>query len=199
MLNNIREAVEDLQSNARNNVPSSDQPPVTDSYNQQRLGITPAPRIVQVIEGKKSFNKITIKKEHIASLVIQGSNENIEITTAEACYNTELKERSPVLETVAEKPPVSWASLSDEDRDIAIPALVAAVLDENGINFEKLGAESGRGLDASSLQQPLETEQPVAVTPVEEREDQGIIETETYSMEEEQDENTEYDTDQYLE
>ncbi|KAI7846910.1 hypothetical protein BDC45DRAFT_576443 [Circinella umbellata] len=40
----------------------------------------------------------------------------------------------------------------------------------------------------------MNKEQPVAVTHVEEQEDQDIIETETYSMEEEQDENT----DQYL-
>ena len=214
-------------------------------------------------------------------------------TTAEAYYNTVLKERSPVLETVAEKrrillnnkntqndtdviqmdsiseqshfiarptAPVSWASLSDKDLETAIAALEAAVLDETGINFglcekswaanhllceawnnlmndarkvyadyqEKLGAEIDGVLDGSSLQEPLETGKQegidlkilkitVAVTHVEEREDQEIIETgkrrnmnsinleiihsygctqiETYSMEEEQDENT----DQYLE
>ena len=76
MLNNIREAVEDSQSNARNDVLSSDQSLVIDSNNQQRLGIIPAPRIVQVIEGKRVFNKMTIKKEHIVSLVIQSSDEN---------------------------------------------------------------------------------------------------------------------------
>ncbi|KAI7850289.1 hypothetical protein BDC45DRAFT_608853 [Circinella umbellata] len=117
---------------------------------------------------------------------------------------------------------VSWASLSDKDRETAIAALEAAVLDETGINFawnilmngarkvyadyqEKLGAEIDGVLDGSSLQVPLETGKQegidlkilkitVAVTHVEKREDQEIIETETYSMEEEQDENT----DQYL-
>ncbi|KAI7846909.1 hypothetical protein BDC45DRAFT_611365 [Circinella umbellata] len=173
MLNTIREAVEDSQSNARNDVLSSDQSLVIDSNNQQRLGIIPAPRIVQVIEGKRVLNKMTIKKEHIVSLVIQSSDENMENTTVEAYYNTVLKERSPVLETVAEKrrillnsknkkrkstrndsdvtqmdsiseqshfigrptAPVSWASLSDKDRETAIAALEAAVLDETGINF----------------------------------------------------------------
>ncbi|KAI7858718.1 hypothetical protein BDC45DRAFT_553739 [Circinella umbellata] len=102
--------------------------------------------------------------------------------------------------------PVSGVSLSDKDRETAIAALEAAVLDETGINFglcekswaanhllceawnnlmndarkvyadyqEKLGAEIDGVLDGSSLQEPLETE--------------------TYNMEEEQDENT----DQYL-
>ncbi|KAG2211980.1 hypothetical protein INT45_014172 [Circinella minor] len=107
------------------------------------LNVIPAPRKHKISKGKRTSVRIRSIKEHIIDLVIKrGNYQNIDDDKADAIYNTMKTERKVALDNLARdalirkqtQDPffdittnITWTSIHDTDRKVAIEAFTEAV------------------------------------------------------------------------
>ncbi|KAG2207846.1 hypothetical protein INT45_009005, partial [Circinella minor] len=107
------------------------------------LNVIPAPRKHKISKGKRTSVQIRSTKEHIIDLVIKrGNYQNIDDDKADAIYNTMKTEQKVALDNLAHdalirkqtQDPffdittnITWTSIHDTDRKVAIEAFTEAV------------------------------------------------------------------------
>ena len=116
------------------------------------LNIIPAPRNYRVSKGKRTSVHIRSTKEHIVDLIIKrGEYQDINDNKADVVYNTMKAERRVALGNLAHdllickqtQDPffdiatnVSWTSIHESDRRVAIEAFMAAVWNHISIDLQ---------------------------------------------------------------